>query len=206
MRAVLSASLFTLLVACGTSEPDPTGGVCTEMDRADAGDLSALKSQRCNVPGTMGAKNWFRLSATLPESSNVVQVELWPERGAFRGGPVRPGTFTLTGDDLSFATCGVCLRAVTDKGLDSQREYFAVAGTIEVTAVSTAEAAPFVATVLDASFSQVDSDHVEVDSGCSVDLDRVKISGLVQPQGGSGGGAGGGGGAGAGGCKTSVGD
>ena len=179
---------------------------CPAADSADAGDLAALKAQRCNVSGSMGAKNWYRLSATLPGTSNVVQIELWPERGAFRGGPVHAGTFQLTGDDLSFATCGVCLRAMGDKGGLTQREYFATAGTVEVSAVGTTEGAPFVATVVEASFAEVDTDHVEVAGGCSADLERAKISGLVMLAGGGGGGGGGGGSGGAGGCLTTVGD
>ena len=176
------------------------------MDTADAGQLSALASERCNVSGSMGSKNWYRLSAMLPGGNDVVQVELWPERGAFRGGPVRTGTFTLSGDDLSFATCGVCLRAMGDKGMPTEREYFAIAGTVEVTAVSPTADAPFVATILDASFAEVDGDHVELSKGCATDLERAKISGLVVPRGGSGGGAGGGGGSGAAGCTTTIGD
>src|SRR5262245_20852573 len=123
MRVLLSSIL--LATACSGGAPDPTDLACPEMTETDAGDLAALKAQRCNVPGSMGSKNWYRLSATLPGSTDVVQLELWPERGAFRGSAVRPGTFTIGGDDLSFATCGVCLRAMADKGTELQREYFA---------------------------------------------------------------------------------
>jgi hypothetical protein len=202
MRSFFLLSL--LVAACGTS--DPSDLACPEMDRADAGDLTALAAQRCNVSGSMGAKNWYRLSAMLPDSSHVIQVELWPERGAFRSGPVRAGTFTLAGEDLDVATCGVCLRAMGDKDLPTQREYFAVAGTVEVTAVSPDEGEAFVATVTSASFAEVDADRVQVAGGCTLDLDRAKISGVVVIQGGGGGGGGGGGNGGAGGCKTTVGD
>ena len=203
MRAFLALSLS--LAACGGS-PDATGGgACPAMDAPDAGDLSALAAQRCNVPGSMGAKNWYRLSAMLPGGVDVVQVELWPDRGAFRGGPVQPGTYQLSGADLDYATCGVCLRALADRGLPTEREYLAVAGTVEVTAVGSAAGAPFVATVRDASFAEVDADLVEVEGGCAVDVERVQISGAVAVMGGAGGG-GGGGGAGGAGCPTTVGD
>lgn len=205
MRALLSLSL--LVAACGGSDtPDPTPGNCPEVTGADAGDLAALKAQRCNVSGSMGASNWYRLSATLPGTTNIVQVELWPNRGSFRGGIVHTGTFELTAEDLDFATCGVCLRAVADKGLETEREYFATAGTVEVTAVAPDMDAPFVATIVEASFAEVDGDHVELAAGCTMDLERAKISGVVMPMGGMGGGGGGGGGPGAGGCKTGVGD
>jgi hypothetical protein len=176
------------------------------MVSTDAGELSAMAAQRCNVPGSMGTKNWFRLSAMLPGELDVVQVELWPDRGAFRGGAVKPGTYQLAGDDLDFATCGVCLRALADRGMPTQREYFAVAGTVEVTAVASTAGAPFVATVREASFAEVDADHSEVDGGCSLDLAGAKIAGSLVLMGGSGGGSGGGGGAGAGGCPTTVGE
>jgi hypothetical protein len=203
MRAFLGLSV--LLVAC-SSAPDPSGEACPLMTDPDACELPALSAQRCNVPGSMGDRNWYRLSAMLPGGDDIVQVELWPDRGAFRGGPVAPGTYRLTGADLDFATCGVCLRAIGDKGLPTQREYFAIAGTVEVTAVSGTEGAPFVATVLEASFAEVNKDHVEVSDGCALDLDHVKISGAVKLMGGSGGGGGGGGGAAVAGCPTSVGD
>jgi len=176
------------------------------MDTADAGDLAALKAQRCNVPSSMGSKNWYRLSAMLPGELNVVQIELWPERGTFRGGPVKPGVYQLTADDLSYATCGVCVRAMADKGMSSQREYFAIGGTVEVKEVSSAEGAPFVATIRDVSFAEVNANHSEVKGGCALDLEAAEISGSVQLMGGSGGGAGGGGSGGSGGCVTTVGD
>jgi hypothetical protein len=205
MRALLVLSI--VLAACGGS-PDSTGGggACPAMDATDAGDLTALAAQRCNVPGSMGTRNWYRLSAMLPGGVDVVQVELWPDRGAFRGGPVQPGTYQLSGADLDYATCGVCLRALADRGLPTEREYFAIAGTVEVTAVGSTADAPFVATVLDASFAEVDSDHSEIESGCSVDLERVQISGSVALMGGTGGGSGGAGAGGSGGCLTTVGD
>jgi hypothetical protein len=208
MRLLLSFSLLAAgLAACTAETTPPEERTCPAADTADAGDLAALKAQRCNVPSSMGAKNWYRLSATLPgATTNVVQVELWPERGSFRGGAVRAGTFQLTGDDLSFATCGVCLRAMADKGGPAQREYFAIAGTVEVTEVSATAGAPFTATIREASFAEVSDKHVEVSDGCSVDLARAKISGPLMVMGGTGGGGGGGGSGGMGGCLTTVGD
>jgi hypothetical protein len=173
------------------------------MSSPEAGELSALAAQRCNVPSSMGSKNWYRLSAMLPDGDEVVQVELWPDRGAFRGGPVQPGTYQLTADDLDFATCGICLRALGDQGLPTEREYFAVAGTVEVSAVAPTAGAPFVATIVEASFAEVGSDHAAVASGCTLDLAHAQISGSVVLMGGTGGGGGGGGAAG---CPTTVGD
>src|SRR5262245_32503180 len=78
----------------GTTQPDaPTSSAncALPMTMPDAGDLAALKSQQCNVPGTMGAQKWYRLSATITGTTDVVQLELWDNRGPFAGGAVRPG-------------------------------------------------------------------------------------------------------------------
>ena len=176
------------------------------MDIDDAGDLPALKAQRCNVPGSMGSSNWYRLSATVPSSTHVVQLELWPNRGGFAGGDVRTGTFELTGADLDFATCGLCLRALGDKGGPNQTELFATSGTVEVTAVAPTADAPFEATITNATFIQVNADHVTVDDGCVADVARAKVTGTVMIMGGNSGGGGGGGGPGGMGCPTTIGD
>lgn len=201
MRSLVASLL--LVTACGTDAP--SGGACPSVDGADAGDLSALKANRCNVPGSMGNKNWYKLAATLPDGA-IVQVELWPFVGAFTGGAVHTGTFTIAGDELGFQTCGVCLRAMADKGKPTQREYFATAGTVEVTAVGPDEGAQFIATVQSASFAEVSTDRTAVADGCTMDLDRVKVTGAVVPLGGTGGGGGGGGGSGNAGCKLTIGD
>ena len=89
----------------------------------DMGALSALKAQRCNVNGTMGAQKWYRLSATLA-SGDVVQLELWPASGAFTGA-VTTGTFPVETD---YNTCGICVRAIGDKGAAGAKEYFGTGG------------------------------------------------------------------------------
>jgi hypothetical protein len=200
MRAL--PAVLLVFAACGS--PDDEGsGICPTMDVDDAGDLAALKAQRCNVSGSMGQSNWYRLSATLPSSTHVVQLELWPNRGVFAGGAVRTGTFEISGAELDFGTCGLCLRAMGDKGGPDQTEYLATSGSVEVTAVAPTEGAPFEATITNATFVEVNADHVAVTDGCVADVARVKVSGSVMI---TGGGGGGGGGTGGDGCKTTVGD
>jgi hypothetical protein len=206
MRSMILLSLSASLVACTTDDKPAPVGECPMVDSGDAGDLSALQAQRCNVSGSMGSKNWYRLSATLPDATTIVQLELWPYLGAFKGGIVRTGTFEITGDELAFGTCGVCLRAMVDKGLDTQREFFATGGSVEVTAVGPTEGVPFIATITNASFTEISTDRTLLSDGCMADVARVKVTGAVMPMGGMGGGGGGGGGAGAGGCKTTIGD
>ncbi|MDB4963916.1 MAG: hypothetical protein JWP01_3915 [Myxococcales bacterium] len=176
--------------------------VCPETDALpDAGTLPALKAQRCNVSGSMGMRQWYRLSATLPDST-IVQLELYDAAGAFAGGKVRTGSFPI---ETSFGSCGVCLRAIADKGMATQTEYFGTGGTVNITAVG-AGGAPFSATITGATFAEVDAQHAPVSNGCTGSLAGVTIDGVVVDMGGGGTGGGGGGGGGGNGCPATVGD
>src|SRR6187549_2240149 len=62
----------------------PPAKVCAlSASIADTGDLAAIKTNQCNVPGTMGARKWYRIAATVPGTTvDHVQVELWDGRGS----------------------------------------------------------------------------------------------------------------------------
>src|SRR5215510_678999 len=123
-----------LLIACvfaGCAGPAPGGGdddmqpdagivgrTCPmAMTTADTGALTSLRAQMCNVPGSTGLAHWYRLSAALPGApGDYVQVELWDNLGAFTGGTVHAGNFTITGNDADRSKCGVCVRAIGEKG------------------------------------------------------------------------------------------
>jgi hypothetical protein len=203
-----------LLAACGTKSmtgddtgADAAAAVCAlPSAMADAGDLTALKAERCNVPGSMGSKKWFRLSAVVPAGPmDIVQLELWPGLGAFAATDIAVGTYTISGADAADSTCGLCLRAIGDKGLPTQKFYFATAGTVDVTAIGAAPA-PISATVTNAVFAEVDATNAFVSGGCGASLAGVKVDGTVMDVGGTGGGTGGGGGGGTGMCPRTIGD
>ncbi len=202
MRAVIV--LFVGLAACA-SDPKPNTSTCP-TDPGDAGDVATVTADRCNVPGSMGAHHWYRLFGDVSDTE-VVQLELWDGRGAFAAsGVVGPGTYQITDQELDPATCGVCLRAASDKGLATAREFIASAGTVVVDAVGSDANAPFVATVSGVAFEEVDADKQPVAGGCTSTVARAKMTGAIVIRGGSGGGTGGGGGGGAGGCPLTVGD
>ena len=192
--------------ACGGSGK-PTDTCSLDMNMADTGGLSAWKAQLCNVPGSMGASHWYKLSAQLPadtKNMDYVQLELWDHAGPFATGTVHAGQFDITGADSDPATCGVCVRGIGDKGLPTEKEYFATSGQVNVTALG-ADMQPISATLANLTFVEV-SAKVLVMDGCVADLAGTKMDGTVVKTGGTGGGGGGGGGSGAGGCKLTVGD
>jgi hypothetical protein len=190
----------------GGTEPDaPTGMMANcplPATTADAGSLPALKAQRCGVPQSGGAK-WYRLSATLA-SGDIVQLELWPASGAFTAA-VTTGTFTIQGVETDYAKCGVCLRAIGDKGTATAKEYFGTGGTVNVTALGI-NGQPISATITNATFAEIETTgHTKVANGCTASVGHLKVDGTVMDVGGTGGGGGGGGGGGAQ-CAPGVGD
>lgn len=181
---------LVLVVAC--SDPASEPQICPTPEpfpatTADAGTLPALKAQRCNVSGSMGQRKWYRLSATLPGSTDVVQLELYDAAGAFAGGVVRVGSFPVETTD----TCGVCLRALGNKGETTETEYRATAGTVNITAIGI-DGQPISATITGAAFGELGVEAKAPNVPCTATLGAIKIDGTVMDVGGSGGGGGGG--------------
>jgi hypothetical protein len=214
LAASSSLALAVLPVGCAsegaeeTPPDDPSGGVCSLSDNMnDAGDLAALKANSCNVPMSMGQRKWYRLSARVPGTDDVVQLELWDNLGAFKGGVVRAGTFPLSGDDAALGTCGVCVRALGGKGTTEEQEFFATSGTVEVTAVG-GSGTEFNAVISNVTFEQLDTTDTKKKlkaNGCASALARVHLTGTVVAMGGGGGGGGGGSGGGNN-CPLVIGD
>ena len=193
--------------APGTPSQDaPTSNLCPlPAATADTGALTALKAQRCNVSGSMGTRQWYRLSASLPGSpTDIVQLELWDGQGAFTGRKVALGTYPITGAELSYTTCGVCVRAVGDKGAAGTKLYMATGGSVQVTAIGI-NGAPIAATLNSVTFGEVTPTMTAVAGGCGATVAKTAINGTVMDV-GIGGGGGGGGGGGANQCPTTVGD
>jgi len=172
---------------------------------ADVGMLTAVETQMCNYPGSMGMQHWYRAFVTLPDApTSYVQIELYDKVGAFAGGTVRTGSFPV---DTDPATCGVCVRGMGDKGATDAKEYFATTGTVTISAIG-GNMATLTATLSNIGFVELDKNRHLVSGGCMATFAAGQISGTVVQKGGMGGGSGSGGGGGGGGgmCAQTVGD
>lgn len=200
------ALVVALVTATGCGGDDggtETPKACAMPDEtADAGALTAAFAQRCNVPGSMGVRKWYRAAATLPGTTNIVQVELYDNAGPFMGGAVTTGTFPVDADPV---TCGVCVRALGDKGGEKEMEYFATSGMVTLSSLGPNGTA-FSVEVSDLALEQIDADHVLVPDGCTAMVAGAQLDGTIMDRGGMGGGGGGGGGSGTGTCATTIGD
>jgi hypothetical protein len=155
----------------------PVQATCALPDNTpDTGALTATTTQKCNVPGSMGQKHWYRMAAALPSGAmDYIQLELWDNTGPFAGGTVATGTYEITGTDATYATCGVCVRGMGDKGTAGQKEYFATSGTVQVTAVGTTLSA----TLTNIGLIEVDANHAPVTGGCADTVASTQVSGTV---------------------------
>ena len=184
----------------------PVGAQCPiAASTADLGAMAATKANMCNEPQTMGRMHWYKLATAMPGGTDVIELGLWDGLGAFKNGTAHIGTFTIAGEDAVFSTCGVCVRAVGDKGASGSKEYFATGGTVNVTAMGT-DGQQLAATLSNLTMVEVDpTTHKPVASGCAATVAGAQVSGTIVQLGGGGGGTGGGGGGG-GGCSQVIGD
>ncbi len=190
MRWSWCLSLSVAAAACTEPAQAPT---CSFDDADDAGLAPAMFAQRCNVPGSMGQRKWFRAAATVPGTTDVVQLELYEQAGVFAGGAVRTGTFPIEPDA---GACGVCVRALGDRDGDGEQEYRAIEGTVTISEVG-ASGSTLRAMIVGAKLVDV------ADGTCTSSVARIELAGTVVDVGGGGGGGGAGGGMA---CPTTVGD
>lgn len=172
----------------GSGSGDTSSACPLAATLGNVGTQMAWKANRCNVPGTMGAQKWYRLSAAVPGSpGDYIQLDLWPNTGAYQGGAVTTGTKTIGAADAAFSTCGVCARAIGDK-TGTSKEYLASAGSVNVTSITTTLSA----TLTNVSFVEVSGTaRTAVAGGCAAALANIQISGAMVDVGGGGGGGGG---------------
>jgi len=118
-----------LNVRVGVADGDETRTCSVEPDYGDLGALAVVPIADERSRG---------VSAAIGDPASGDQLSIWlrAERGVFTGGPIRPGTYTLTGDELDFTTCGVCvvLHGDRDPTTGVPREsYLATGGTVTIT-------------------------------------------------------------------------
>ena len=100
-------------------------------------------------------------AGALNTDTDVLQLELYAGFGGFGSGDIKPGTYQLTGAELNYMTCGVCLRIFTDvtgtgSAAKAKDDYFATGGTVTLTATSGSN--------FSASISNITMNHVTIDS------------------------------------------
>jgi hypothetical protein len=149
-----SADLFIPVV------PDQAGVVCSAV--ADHGALGVGTGQGSSDTGTSGEAMVF-WDGLLNNDTNpdAIAVELYGGAGVFASNPqLKTGIFELTGDELNYATCGLCVLLYTDlmdvSGTTRPTDfYMATGGTVTLTSVNGN---------IKGSLSNVTFEHVTIDN------------------------------------------
>ena len=137
MARVLGAVVAAALVAAcgGSSKSGGGGGAQCKV----AASLGALGTVAGSVTGTgSGTDILWSGDLNAETTPDRVAVELYDTFGVFAGG-ITPGVYSLSGDELNYATCGLCVLLLGDADPvtgEPAAYYMATGGVVEVLSVA----------------------------------------------------------------------
>ncbi len=140
---------------------------------------ATLASQQATSGGGTGASDpdsvVFTAAANADLTPDLFEFELYKGFGVFSVGSIQPGTYTISGAELNYATCGICPRIFTDfdeaTQMTAEQQYYATGGTITITSVTP----DLTGTVSDLTFEEVTINPTTFEStpvpgGCSTSI------------------------------------
>jgi hypothetical protein len=165
---------IVLLAACSdsssTSTVDAPGAMADAYDTAqcliqgDYGDAGALTGTAGSAQGATTVT--VTLDAGPPRDTFFIRMV--PGNGAFTGG-VAPGTYTISGADADYNSCGLCVHIIADivSGQGPTKFYFADSGTVTLTATTP----PITGSVQNLHFNEIDiGSGAPVSGGCQASM------------------------------------
>ncbi len=161
-------------------------------DYGDLGPLPGAQAEQANQPGSMGTLKVYRMTAVLDGAAmpDALQVELWDNYGAFAGGAVTAGTFTIAGAETEYDTCGVCvvLYGDVDPATGAVGEfYLAESGTVQIDSI----AGTLTGSISGVSFRKLDPmTGTPIADGCASAMGGASFSSMIVVTDGGGGGGG----------------
>jgi len=147
----------------GATGSDGPAAVCS-VSTGNFGDKGALAGNALFTAATAVATDdilEFDALLETAQPADGIAIILYAGYGAFDGAAITPGTYQIAGDELDFATCGVCVvmsTNVTSTGYED--DYMATGGTVTITAAGSA-----VGGTMSGSLSNVTFHHAEIAMG-----------------------------------------
>lgn len=160
------------LAACGgESSGSPDAAVM-----ADAYDTA-----RCLIKGDYGAAgaltgtaSMMGVTATLDAGPprDTFYLKMVSGRGAFASG-INPGTFTISGADAGYNTCGLCVHIIADiTMMGPSKFYFADSGTVTLTSTT----APIAGSAMNLHLAEVDiNSGQKIAGGCEATIASISF-------------------------------
>lgn len=156
---------------------------------ADASYSGALTGETANYTptpadaGDSGAADSYQYQGAYNADQDVLDIEIYDGYGVFTSGIV-PGTYNLTGDDLDYASCGLCVLIIGDQTQSSGDPYMATSGSITITSIG--PTGTFAGTGTNLKFAHVsiaqDNTMTPVNDGCNSSIASVSFSATVTQQ------------------------
>ncbi len=154
----------------GSGSGSGSAAPCT-VDSALSNDFGSAADQYGEWDGSGSSAappgSYEEWDGVLNNDTDFIRLELFGGFGAIAGG-IAPGTYSITGDDTNYATCGVCLRLFGDASQTSADDYFATSGTVVLTTVSSgsgsASGSDVVYGTISGSFQNAMFEHVTIGS------------------------------------------
>ncbi len=182
---LLAALALSCGVACGggsdspadASPPDAKPVVCKMLPSYPGANIPASINAERSAPA--GGTEVVRIGVGFNNEQDGFELQLYAGSGVFASG-IKTGTFPLTGAELNYKTCGVCVLAFGDAMGPSPpnppaEEYFATAGTVEITEVGPTGAGNLKATLKGIKFehvtiNQTTAESTPVNDGCKTEF------------------------------------
>jgi len=202
MKRFLALALITFTAACGGGGGgDDTGDDTVTPDAEVGDDPDAEQPRVCDVQEALGTVTLTNQAAdsmgaaATPDFErggglinadampDVFQLELYKGFGAFTDTEIVPGTYTLSGDELQYSTCGVCPRIFanvdTGTGMPTQ-QFYVTGGTVTITAINP----NLTFTVSDLAYVEVTVDETTfvstpVPNGCTSSITSLAFDATV---------------------------
>ena len=154
-------------------------------NQGDLGTLTGFAGSQTQTTMTTARVSW--VGSATPDTAtqakpDVVYIELWDGYGPFANTTAKPGTYTISGAETDWDTCGVCVLTLADVDANGNATKYlmATAGTVTVTSVGTATGQTTQATLTNASFTEitlVNQDYQAVaGSTCTSPISHAAIS------------------------------
>jgi hypothetical protein len=194
MRLAAGFALATLLGACADDDtsaitgdagigPDGDGVCAVPESYGDVGTISRDLSVGVRLNDSQGEAKSITYIAALNDDQDQVVVQLYRGFSVFTSRAIGPGTYEIEGDELNYASCGVCVRMFADRVLGGTRplqDMMATRGTLVVSEVGGA----FKATLMNAEFEHVNIDEMSYESrpvgdGCETAITRLSADVLL---------------------------
>jgi hypothetical protein len=166
--------------------------------QAIVGDATNMISLR-NTPAGANTPEVDVMGVGLNQDQDGFQIEMYSNAGVFQAaGGIKPGTYQLTGAELNYATCGLCVRFFGDATQAAPgADFMATAGTVNITELGAVGTGRFKATLSGVTFEHVTidpntftstpvGDNCNTAFGADVSIDVPVVAAMKPGQPGSG--------------------